>query len=276
MNKALRIFSLMMSLCLMLSGAGSAETKLLDPVAIVRYDREALIDWTPSYSLNMPGVLLELAHAEAMLSVMAVEAGGLSADEYLSDRLDRAGETLSVSDAVLSEWETQSGVTGRLLSYAYTYPEGDEVHLFSSWVRLLDGMLIDLTVDAWGEEAELLMETAETVFAEGGIALSVSENAVELTGTLSDLMEVADAVSVQLNEPGEAFHPDAPFYRLAEDAVVLFPNPDDPALLYPVGTDMASLVDAVLTYEESSDSPAVFRTIIENDQIIYMEYGLMQ
>ena len=39
---------------------------------------------------------------------------------------------------------------------------------------------------------------------------------------------------------------------------------------------MASLTDAIFTYEDNSDSPAVFYSIIENGSIIYMEYSLMQ
>ena len=65
-------------------------------------------------------------------------------------------------------------------------------------------------------------------------------------------------------------------YRLSSDAVLLFPNPDDPSLFYPVGTDMSSLVDAILVYEESSDSQPVFRAILVNNSIIYMEYDLMR
>ena len=114
-------------------------------------------------------------------------------------------------------------------------------------------------------------------FIEGGFTLTVSENALGLTGALSDLMEDEEGlVSIQLTGLDEAFRSDGTYYPLSENAVVLFPNPDDPSLLYPVAPDMASLTDAILAYEESSDSPAVFYTILEDNQIIYMEYGLMQ
>jgi len=277
MNQFHRILCMLAVFCLLIGPAASAETPLTEPAAIVGYDRAALIDWTPSYGLRMPGVLLELSHAEAMLTVTAVEQNDLSPSEYLSGRLDRAGETLSVSGALLSKWEGQSGTDECLLAYSYTYPEGDEIHLCRIWAAAVGDMLIDLTVDAWGEEASQLIDTALTSFVEGGFSLAVYPEASERTGTLSDIISDENgSVSIQLTAPGEAFSPDAPFYPLSETAVVLFPNPDDPLRLCPVHPDYPSLAEAILLYEESSDSPAVFRIIIDHEQIVYMEYGLMQ
>lgn len=277
MNKFHRILCMLAALCLLIAPAASAEAPLAEPAAIVGYDRAALIDWTPSYGLRMPGVLLELSHAEAMLTVTSVEQNDLSPAEYLSDRLDRAGETLSVSGALLSSWEGQSGADECLLAYSYTYPDGDEVHLCRIWAASVGDMLIDLTVDAWGDEAEQLIEAALASFVEGGFSLAVYPNTAERTGTLSDVIADENGlVSIQLTAPDESFSPDAPFYPLSETAVVLFPNPDDPLRLCPVQPDYPSLAEAILLYEESSDSPAVFRVIIDQEQIVYMEYGLMQ
>ena len=277
MKRVMRFLCLLAVLCLTAAGSAWAEPTPADPVAIVAYDPAALPDWAPAYGLNMPGLLLELTHPEAILTITAVEGDDLSPAQYLSDRLDRAGETLSVSNAQLTAWEGQSGTDECLLSYSYTYPDGDEPHQIRSWAAVFGDMLIDLTVDAWGEEAQQLIDAAMATFVEGGFTLTVTQDAAELTGTLSDVItDESGRVSIQLTAPGAPFSPDAPFYQLAENAVILFPRPDDPLLLCPVLPDYASLADAILLYEESSDSPAVFRIIIENDQIIYMEYGLMQ
>jgi len=277
MTCAKRIFCLLAVLCLTLTGVASAETKLFDPVAIVTYDRSSLMDWTPSYGLTMPGVLLELSHAEAILSVTAVDGEGLTPSRYLSAQLDRAGETLIVSNARLSQWEGASGTDESLLTYSYTYPEGDEIHLISSWAAVFGDMIVDVTVDSWGEDAAGLMEAAQAVFVEQGLNLTVYTNAMELTATLSDVIEdEAGQVCIQLTEAGQEFSRSDAYYPLAENAVLLFPNPDDPLLFNPVDPDFTSLVNAILAYEESSDSPAVFRTVLKDNQILFMEYGLMQ
>lgn len=277
MTRAKRILCLLAVLLLTLPCVASAETKLFDPVAIVTYDRSRLIDWTPSYGLTMPGVLLELSHAEAILSVAAIEKGGLTPSEYLSDQLDRAGETLIVSDATLSTWENEDETEECLLSYSYTYPEGDEIHLIRSWASVNGDMLVEMTVDAWGEDAAQLIDSALAVFVDQGVTLTIHENASELTATLSDVIEdEAGQVLIQLTEAGQEFSRSDAYYPLAENAVLLFPNPDDPLLLTPVEPDFTSLVNAILAYEESSDSPAVFRTVLRDNQILFMEYGLMQ
>ncbi len=277
MNRARRFLCLLAALCLMIPCMTRAESTPADPVVIVSYDRTEMLDWSPGYGLSMPGVLLELSHAEAMLSITAVEQDGRTPSEYLSAQLDRAGETLIVSNARLSKWKGQSGEEEGLLSYSYTYPEGDEVHLTRIYAAYFGGMLIDLTVDAWGEDAEQLTNTALKFFVEQGFTMTVYEHASEQTATLSDVIEdEAGQVSIQLTDAGEAFKSTDPYYPLAENAVLLFPHPDDPLLLNQVSPDFSSLVEAILAYEESSDSPAVFRTIIDQNQIVYMEYGLMQ
>lgn len=277
MNRARRFLCLLAALCLMIPCMTRAESTPADPVVIVSYDRTEMLDWSPGYGLSMPGVLLELSHAEAMLSITAVEQDGRTPSEYLSAQLDRAGETLIVSNARLSKWKGQSGEEEGLLSYSYTYPEGDEVHLARIYAAYFGGMLIDLTVDAWGEDAEQLTNTALKFFVEQGFTMTVYEHASEQTATLSDVIEdEAGQVSIQLTDAGEAFKSTDPYYPLAENAVLLFPHPDDPLLLNQVSPDFSSLVEAILAYEESSDSPAVFRTIIDQNQIVYMEYGLMQ
>lgn len=279
MKPSHRILSFLAAFCLLIPCMAAAEPQPIDPAAIVLYDRTALPDWTPGYGLNMPGVLLELTHAEAMLSVTAVEQGELTQtpSEYLSARLDRAGETLSVSDAQLARWEGQNGADECLLSYSYTYPDGDELHLIRSWSAVFGDLLIDLTVDAWGEDAQQLIDAALAVFVEGGFRLTITQNAAELTASLSDMVESDNGlIYLQLTEAGEDFSRSDTYYPLSQNAVILFPHPDDPMLLTPVAPDYAALADAILLYEESSDSPAMFYTLIENNQIIYMEYDLMQ
>ena len=275
MKKARRLFCLLAAFGLLISGMVSAETKLYDPVAIVSYDQSALSDWTPGYGLSTPGVLLELTHAEGMLAVTMLEKDGRSPESYLSDRLDRAAETLAVSDAQTAEWSDPFEGDGRGLSFSYTYPEGDETPLCRIWAASYEGMLIELTVDVWGTEAESLAGAAAAAFIEGGFTVIWCEDAIELTATLNDVIEGEDSRAyIQLTLPAESLSRSGEFYPLSTDAVVLFPNPDDPSLLYPVAPDMASLVDAILTYEDCSDGPAAFRAIIENDTIIYMEYSL--
>ena len=264
------------ALLLCLCPRTQAEAVLTAPAAIVSYDRTELDDWTPGYGLSMPGVLLELTHAEGMLSVSALETDGLSPKEYLSGRLDRAAETLSVSDAQLTGWDDSFGGDGRSLSFSYTYPDGDEVHLCRIWASSFDGMLIELSIDTWGMDNGLLMDTACRAFIENGFSLTLCENAARLTAALSDVIEGEDGLArVQLTMPSENAIGSSAFYALSPEAVVLFPNPDDPSLLYPVSPDMPSLTDAILTYEDSSDSPAVFYTVIEDGTIMYMEYSLL-
>lgn len=275
MNNIKRPLCLLMIICLLSAGIAAAETKLYDPVAVVSYDRNALVDWTPSYHPNMPGILLELSHPEGILSVAAVEKAEITPEESLSGLLDRAAETLVISDAQLSRWEDPLDGDGRMLSYSYSYPDGDEQHLFRIWTASRGDMLIELTIDTWGEEAAALMDAALSVFIEEKYTITFCKNAWALTATLTDLTEDENGlVRVELTGPdaiyGSRFHP------ILENAVILFPNPDDPSLFYPVAPDMASLTDAIFTYEDNSDSPAVFYSIIENGSIIYMEYSLMQ
>lgn len=276
MNRTRRILCLLAVFCLMIPGMVRAEAIQTDPMVIVTYDRSELLDWSPSYGLTMPGILLELSHAEAMLSITAIEEEGVSAADYLSGLLDRAGETLAVSNAHLTL--APDSLNGFMsLSYSYTYPAGDEIHLIRSWVTTFENMILDVTVDAWGEDADQLINAAQRLFIDQGLTLTVYESASELTATFSDVVENESGhVCIQLTEAGKEFSRTDIYYPLAENAVLLFPNPDDPLLLDPVSPDFASLVDAILAYEESSDSPAVFRTIIDSDQIVYMEYGLMQ
>lgn len=271
-----RILSLLTAMAVVLGGAAMAEAVPSSPVAVVSYDRDALIDWMPSYRPTVPGMLLELTHTEGMLSVSTLYAEDRTPADYLSERLDRAGETLAVSDAQIDLWSDPFHGDGRCLSFSYTYPEGDELHLTRMWTATyMDGILIELSVDTWGEEAALLMDTAYTAMIEGGFTVTYCENAAELIATLSGVTEGEDGlVQARLTPPVEAA--DAQFYPLSPDAVVLLPNPDDPSLFYPVAPEAASLIDAILTYEEHSGTSASFRAIIAEGQIIYMEYSPLQ
>lgn len=270
-----RILSLLLALLMLTGSAALAETPLYDPVAIVSYDRAVLQDWTPCYGLNVPGVLLELSHPEALLNVTAMDRDEtLTPDAHLEYRLDRAGETLVVSDARIDPWSDPFDGDGRCLSFSYTYPEGDETHLCCIWTASYEGnTLLELYVDAWGEDAASLMDAARAAFIEGESDVRIYENASELTATLTDVTEDDEGrVEIQLTDEASG----ARDYRLASGAVLLFPNPDDPSLFYPVEANLPSVVDAVLVYEESSDSPPVFRAIVVNGSIVYMEYDLMR
>lgn len=265
--------ALLLTVLLLTALPAGAAARLYDPIAIASYDRLSLEDWTPHYSLNMPGVLLELSHAEGLITVAAPDAGESDPDAWLESRLDLAGETLSVSDAQMVDWSDAFGGDGRLLSYFYTYPDGDEVHLARFYAASWKNRLVEISIDTWGTDAPRLMDDAVSSLIEGGFTLSYCENAFELSATLSDVLEGDDGtVQLQLTAAGAS---DGASYPLSPDAVVLFPHPDDPTAVYPVSPDITSLVDAILTYEESSDSPAAFRAIIHEGRIVYMEYSLM-
>ena len=271
MKNATRLFCLIAALLLMMAVGASAENT--DQLAVVSYDRAALIDWMPGYRLNMPGVLLELSHTEGLMTVSSVETE-LTSAEYLSERLDRAGEMLAVSDAVLTLTPDSSGFLS--LSSAYTYLEGDEPHLAHCWAAGFgDHMILEFSVDTWGLEAEELMSSVVSSFSEGGFAVTRCADPVDLTAMLTDVVSCEDGtVQIQLTGQDETAS-EGVCYPFWENAVILFPNPDDPSLFYPVEPDMASLVDAVLTYEENSDSPAMFRTIIQDGAVLYMEYQVL-
>lgn len=271
-----RLLCLAAALLFCLCPPAWAETAPEEASVIVSYNRSDLADWTPGYGLRLPGVLLELTHPEGMLSVSALEAEGLSPKEYLSGRLDRAAETLAISNAELTEWADPFDGDGRSLRFTYTYPDGDEVHLCRIWTASCHDMLIELVIDTWGMDSEMLMDAACAAFIGNGFSLIHLENAAGLTAALSDVIEDADGrACVQLTVPSETAAGNSAFYPLSPDAVVLFPNPDDPSLLYQVSPDMPSLTDAILTYEDSSDSPAVFHAVIEDNVILFMEYSLM-
>ncbi len=245
-------------------------------IVIVSFDRAAMDGWMPGYGLNAPGVLLELSHAEAMLSITAVEKDIWTPESYLEDRLDRAGETLSVENAQMGTWTDSLDGDGRVLTFSYTYPEGNEVHLMRIYAAGSKDMLIELSIDTWGEESELLMDSACAVFIENGFSLVECAQPLELMAALSDIIEDENGrTHICLSAVDENQLDNNRYYPLSENAVVLFPNPDDPSMLHPVATDMISLIDAVLTYEENSDGPAVFYCIIENEEIVYMEYSLL-
>lgn len=270
-----RILSLLLAVFLLTCSAALAETPLYDPVAIVSYDRSFMQDWTPCYGLNVPGVLLELSHPEALLTVTALDMDDAqSPDAHLEYRLDRAGETLIVSNAYVDSWSDPFDGDGRFLSFSYTYPDGDEEHLCCIWVASHGGdTLLELVVDAWGADAQSLVDSARAAFVDSESSIKIYEKASAATATLTDVTEDDEGrVQIQLTDEASG----ARSYRLSSDAVLLFPNPDDPSLFYPVGADMSSLVDAILVYEESSDSQPVFRAILVNNSIIYMEYDLMR
>ncbi len=260
-----------------LSGTALCEEFAPAPsAAIVQFDRTAPEGWAPGYGLSAPGVLLELSHAEAMLSVIAVEKNGLTAEEYLEERLDRAGETLTVMNAQLSVWSNSFDGDGHLLSFSYTYPDGDEVHLNRIYAAGHGELFIELSIDTWGEEAQLLMDSACAIFIENGFSILECVHPLEMIATLSDVIEDENGSTlICLSTSSETQQRVSTYYPLSANAAVLFPNPDDPSMLYPVATDMTSLIDAVLTYEENSDGPAVFYCIIENEEIVYMEYSLL-
>ncbi len=275
MKELLRFCALLIALTMVLPGASLAEEEPEGPVAVVTYDHASLSDWTPGYRLTLPGTLLELTRTEGRLSVSVVEVGGMSTGEYLSEQLDRAGETLAVSDASIVSWDDPFEGDGLCLSFTYTYPEGDEYHLTRIWTATgADDRLIELSVDVWGVESDALMAEATSAFIDGGFTIHRFDQSDEIIATISDLRQGENGLTeLQLTPPSIAYAPDASFYPLSPDTVILFPNPDDPTLFLPVSPDMASLVDALLTYEENSDGPASFRTILNNGQIVYMEYA---
>lgn len=258
------------------SGAALAEFTEAPSAAIVSFDRTAPEGWTPGYGLSAPGVLLELSHAEAMLSVTAVEKYELTVEKYLEERLDRAGETLSVMNAQLGVWSDLFDGDGQVLSFSYTYQGGDEVHLTRIYTASRGDMFIELSIDTWGEEAQLLMDNACTIFIENGFSILECVQPLEMVATLSDIIEDENGRAlICLSAASDAQARASTYYPLGDNAALLFPNPDDPSMLYPVAPDMTSLIDAVLTYEENSDGPAVFYCIIENGEIVYMEYSLL-
>jgi hypothetical protein len=271
MKKPARLLCLAVLMMMLCTSGVRADTQLADPLSIVAYDRSALTDWLPSYRLTTPGTLMELSHTEGLITLSIMELGNLTPKEYLSALLDRAGESVVVSDAEITPWKDPFLGDGSCLSYSYTYPYGDEVHLMRVWsAGYPGGMLIDLCLDVWGAEAEALLSSACASLIDSGFSVIRCEKAVEKIAVLTDIVtDDSGTVCIRLSEdasvPGE-------FSPLSDSAIVLFPNPDDPSLLYPVDPTMACLVDAVLTYEESSDSPALFRVILEDDVILYMEY----
>lgn len=270
-----RILSLLFSFSLLFSGAALSESPIDGSIAIVSYDRAVLQDWTPSYGVTMPGILLELSHSEGLLTVSAVDSDDAQTpDAHLQYRLDRAGETLVVSDACIDVWDDPLNGNGRLLSFSYTYPEGDEEHLCCMWAAALnESTIFELTVDTWGADAQTLMELARAAFLNETSPVRIYENAFETTAMLTDVIEKEDGrVEIQLTNEASG----SQSYRLASNAVLLFPNPDDPSLFYLVEADMPSLVDAVLTYEESSDSSPVFHAVLSDGNVVYMEYDLIR
>ena len=272
-----RFLSLIAALCLLLCPAAYAEAPAAPSTAIVDFDRTAMEGWTPGYSLSMPGILLELSHAEGMALVSAVESMDMTPQFYLSERLDRAAETLSVSNARLVSWADSFSRNGRRLSFSYTYPDGDEVHLCRIYAATMGDLLIELSVDTWGEEAQMLMQQVERVFIEDGFSLTLCEAPFELIAVLTDVEQTETGhtlVSLGIAD-AQTDSAESAAYPLSANAVILFPNPDEPTVLYPVAPDVASLSEAVWTYEENSDAPAVFYAVIENGEIVYMEYSLM-
>ena len=269
-----RILCLLAALISVGTGMALAEEKPVVPMAIVSYDIAPVLDWTPSYNLEVPGILLELAHTEGMLSVTVLEADGRSPEEYLSGRLDYAGETLAVSNAQMAAWSDPFKGNGHCLSFCYSYPEGDEEHLTAIWVSSYrDGLLIEIEADTWGPECESLMNAARAAVIESGCTVTYCDEDIELFAALTDAVADENAsVQIQLTAPDK----DAVSYPLAVNAVILFPNPDDPFLFYPVVPDMPSQVDAILTYEETAAEHATFRAVIHERQIIFLEYSPMQ
>ena len=271
-----RFLSLIAALCLLLCPIAQAEAPAAPSTAIVRFERSAMDGWTPGYSLIMPGVLLELSHPDGMVSVAATERNALSPQEYLSERLDRAAETLSVSSARIVSWADSFDGNGRCLSFTYTYPDGDEVHLCRIYAASMGDLMIELNADTWGDEADALMKQVTRVFINEAFSLTLCKAPFELIAVLTDV-EQAETGHTLITLGGTDAQSDAESaaYPLSPDAVILFPNPDEPTVLYPVAPDVASLSEAVGTYEENSDSPAVFYAVIENGEIVYMEYSLM-
>lgn len=257
-------FSALIVACLMLSMGAQAETNKNDTMAIVSYDASALPDWAPNYGLYAPGMLLELTHQEGMVQVTASDNGMTPADS-LSAQLDRAGETLIVSDATMEDW---LGGAGRILSYCYTYPEGDEVHLCRALSMPSNGYLIEIFMDCWGDSAQENMGTLMNVFGGSGVSVRFLNQPTEINGTLKDVSHTeSGSVQVELELSGGIRQ----LYALSADAVLLFPSLDDPWQYQIISPDMDSLVDAILAFEENSGSPATFRVILQDGAIVFMQ-----
>lgn len=259
---------------LLFTGCATAEAFAASPALIVQYDRAVLDDWTPCYSLT-PGVLLTLSHPEGLVSVSTLSKEERTPEAYLSGRLDAAAQTLVVSDAQLLAWDDPFDGDGRLLSFSYTYMDGDEPHLCRIQTASRSDLLIELSVDVWGEEAEYLLESAEAAFSDGRFAVDLYDDVEEMRAVLSDVAEDDGETYVRLNDADAQTDESARFYCLAPDAIVLFPNPDSPSLLFHVAPDMPSLIDAILTYEASSDSPSSFQCVLSGESIVYMEYATL-
>lgn len=271
-----RIFSLLIALFLALGGPALADPVSEGPMAVVSFQSAMLDGWTPSYGTALPGLLLEMSHPEAMLSVSAAEKNGLSPSEYLSARLDQAGESLSVSNAQIAA-SNVFGEDCECLTYRYTYLGGDEEHDVCILVWTWNGMLLELSIDVWGFDAQTLMNDAYTAFIENEFSVVYCAAPIQITGMLNDVIEGEDGLAqVKLGASSEAWDSDAAYYPLAPDAVVLFPNPDDPSLKRLIAPDMASLVDAILTYEENSDILPMFSALISEGSIVFMEYAHVQ
>lgn len=264
-----KLFSAFLSLCLCLCGAALAETTPPASEALVLYDSSALPDWTARYSLEAPGTLLELTQPESLVSITAV-VRGTTPEKSLTDRLDRAGETLEVSDARIAGWDDPFDGDGRCLTFFYTYPDGDERHAARVYSASLEEYLIEVTMDCWGDESEQSMESLTAALIDHGFSVRFLNNAAEVIGELSDVTETSEGtVQIELALSGGVGRQ---AYAVDPDAVLLFPSLDDPYQFETVRPDMSSLTDAILTYEESSDSPAVFRTILNEGTILYMEH----
>lgn len=257
-------FSFLMMVCLMLNVGALAETNVNEPMAVVNCDVSALSDWAPSYGLYVPGVLLELTQQEGMLSVTAKQ-GDMTPAESLSAQLDRAGETLIVSDALMEDW---LGGAGKQLSYQYTYPGGDEEHICRALSIPSGGYLIEIYMDCWGDSAQENIDTLMDVFGNHGVSVRFLNQPAEISGTLRDVsLTETGNVQLELELSGGIRQ----FYALSNDAVLLFPAQDDPSRYQLVSPDMDSLVDAILGFEEISGRSATFQAILQDGVIVYMK-----
>lgn len=280
MKKAI---SLALVFCLLLACAPAA---MAAQVAYrVVYNSEAMPDWSPSYGLNAPGMLLHLTKPDADVFVVAYEDAGLHPAEHINNILAGYGDYLNVTETIgPGLWEDPWNGEGRYVDITYTYTEGEETYRQLIYAAQYQSMLIEISFTSWGENIESDVAEFRDCFLDENLDISSFDIDLTATAYLSDVF-TGDNGQVQLlvnffetvyntetNDFATQTNEELMLYDVSPDAMIWFPASNGSGTSYRVDVNADAIAQAVMDYEENTGVSAAFNLVFRDGEIIWMDY----
>lgn len=282
MKKTISCLALALLLCLFCA-PGRADRS--EAANFVVYNSEAMPDWSSSYSLTAPGLLLTLSKPDAEIHVIAYERGGGTPETHLLSILDDYGEYLEIQSVDGPyNWSDPWGGDGRRIGINFRYPDGDAMYSEQIYCANKGDLMIEIMLDCWGVASAETAREFQTVFLDENFDISTFDIDTSGFAYLSDVyLDEAGELCMSLNF-FELIYDEASFdqsivrdeetnsYVVSPDAMLWFPNANDPSASHRVEVDLDEITDAVLAYENQMGGGLAFNFVFRGGQIIWMDY----